>query len=367
MYLTKDSFLNSDWKNWKWQMKNSIKSIEDLSKWIEVSQEEFEAIEKTKEKYKWRVTPYYADLMDKYDANCPIRRQAIPHLDETIETATSNIDPVGDTKNRVTNRVVHKYPNRVILLVTSLCPVYCRHCTRKYHTTAIDNTYFGESEKLSFNEDFEYITNNKEVEDVLLTGGDPLMYSDTKIGYILEKLNEIDHVKLIRFGTRFPVLLPQRITDEFVNLIKGYKKIWVNTHFNHPNEVTPEALSAISKLIDNGIPVGNQTVLLKGVNDDAEILKKLNQTLVYNRIRPYYLYHCDDVTGIHHFRTSITKGLDIMDALVGYSTGFSVPQYVVTTELGKIPLLRENIVNHENNEYKLRGYKGNFITYTDSE
>jgi lysine 2,3-aminomutase len=335
---TSDDFSAAQWSDWKWQMANSIRKLNSLKEWINVTEEEDCAIQNTEKKYKWRITPYYAALMDKDDPCCPVRLQAVPHLDEMIEDITTEVDPVGDMFYRKTNRVIHKYPNRIVLLVTEMCPVYCRHCTRKFHTAAHDGSYFESGEGLNYEKDFQYIADHPEIKDVLLTGGDPLSYSDTKIEYILNELRQIRHVEVIRFGSRFPVFLPQRITDQFCDMLAKYQPIWFSTHFNHSKEITIEAIAACDKLLARGIPVQNQTVLLKGINDDIKTMRELMSNLIKNRIRPYYIYHCDQVTGVAHFKTSIAKGREIMQNLWGHISGFSVPRYIITTKIGKISL-----------------------------
>ncbi len=361
---TADDFSNAQWSDWKWQMANSVRKLNTLKEWINVTEEEELAIESTEKKYKWRITPYYASLMDKDDPLCPVRLQAVPHLDEMIDDITTEVDPVGDMLYRKTNRVIHKYPDRIVFLVTELCPVYCRHCTRKFHTTAYDGSYFENGEGLNYEEDFQYIANNPAIKDVLLTGGDPLSYSDAKIEYILNKLRQIEHIEIIRFGSRFPVLLPQRITDEFCDMLARYQPIWFSTHFNHSKEITADAISACDKLLSRGIPVQNQTVLLKGVNDDVTTMRVLMSDLIKNRIRPYYIYHCDHVTGVAHFKTSIAKGQEIIQNLWGHISGFSVPRYIVTTKIGKISLEHAQFQSVDGG-ILLKNYRGEEILLTE--
>jgi lysine 2,3-aminomutase len=276
--------------------------------------------------------------MDPSDPECPIRKQAIPHNDEFVAITDADVDPVGDRLYRRTNRVIHKYPDRIVFLVTAKCPVYCRHCTRKYHTTDVAGTYFAERESNPIDEDLEYIRNHPEIRDVTLSGGDPLSYHDHQLEHIIGSIRAIPHIEIIRIGSRLPVLLPQRITPELCAVFDRHGPIWVNTHFNHPREITTQAAAACDELLRHGVPVGNQTVLLKGVNDDVETMRRLCTELVRIKVRPYYLYHCDHVRGVTHFETSLEKGLEIMEGLVGFITGFAIPQYVLTTKIGKIPL-----------------------------
>ena len=354
----------TNWSDWRWHMANRIRTVDQLQKWIDVSDAEEYAIEHTKQSYKFSITPYYASLMDKSDPNCPIRRQAIPSHDELTVYPGADVDPVGDTRYRKTNRIIHKYPDRVVLMVTETCPVYCRHCTRKFHTTSKSGTYFREREALSFEEDFQYIANTPSIRDVLLTGGDPLVYSDSKLETIICRLRSIPHVEIIRIGSRFPVLLPQRITEKFCSMLEKYHPLWLNTHFNHPREITPLAAEACDRLIRHGIPVQNQSVLLKGINDNLETMRRLLCELLRIRVRPYYLYHCDNVVGVSHFLTSIEAGKALMAGMYGNITGFALPSYIITTHLGKIPITREH-VRRQGDHYFLEGYQGHTMIYEE--
>lgn len=343
--------------DWRRQMAHRITTLEELREWIEVTPGEEEAIRRSEGKYRWSITHYYASLMDPHDEHCPVRRQAVPSLREFDPPPEASVDPVGDMYYRKTNRVVHKYPDRIVFLVTAVCPVYCRHCTRKYHTTDMDGTYFEEKESKSLEQDFAYIAAHPEIRDVLLTGGDPLVYPDEKLGFILRSLRAIEHVEIIRIGSRFPVLMPARITPELCKLLEEVHPVWLNTHFNHPKEITPEAAAACDRLLRHGVPVQNQSVLLKGVNDDAETMRALVHGLLKIRVRPYYLYHCDNVVGVSHFMTSLEEGRAIMEQLAGYTTGFAVPQYVLTTDLGKIPASRQMLERDENGEVWIESYR----------
>lgn len=345
------------WGTWRQQLSQRITTLDGLRAWIDLSPDEEAAIERTRGVYRWSVTQYYASLMDRTDPTCPIRQQAVPGLRELIEHPGADIDPVGDMTYRRTNRVIHKYPDRIVFLVTSVCPVYCRHCTRKYHTTQVDGTYFGEREAASYEPDFQYIREHPEIRDVLLTGGDPLVYPDGKLAGILEQLRAIPHVEIIRIGSRFPVLMPARITPELCRMLESFHPLWLNTHFNHPREVTPEAAAACDMLMRHGIPVQNQSVLLKGINDDIDTMRELVHSLLKIRVRPYYLYHCDNVRGVSHFMTSLEEGRAIMEQLLGFTTGFAVPQYVVTTDYGKIPAMRQVVHRDEDDDLWIENYK----------
>jgi lysine 2,3-aminomutase len=349
----RDSAAAEDWRS---QLQHRVTTVEQLREWINVSPEEEEAIAACEGKYRWGITPYYASLMDKDDVACPIRRQAVPSLGEFESHPNASVDPVEDMLHRKTNRVVHKYPDRVLVLVTGVCPVYCRHCTRKYHTMDVNGTYFEEGETTSWEADFEYIASHREVRDVLLSGGDPLTYGDDRLEEVVSRVREIPHVEIIRIGSRFPVVLPQRITPELCEMLERYHPLWLNTHFNHPREITPQAAQACDRLTRHGIVVQNQSVLLKGINDDLPTMRALLTGLLRIRVLPYYLYHCDNAVGVSHLATSLERGRQIMRGLLGHTTGFAVPRYVLTTPLGKIPLWEESIHQGEDG-YWVENYK----------
>ncbi|MEV8477435.1 arginine 2,3-aminomutase [Streptomyces sp. NPDC051173] len=351
----------AEWDDWRWHMRKRITSVAKARQWINLSPEEEKAIAGSAGKYRWSITPYYASLMDPDDPSCPVRQQAVPAPGELVEFPGAEVDPVGDTYYRRTNRVVHKYPDRVIMLVTEACPVYCRHCTRKFHTTDVHGTYFRDDEGGSFDEDLRYIAEHPEIRDVLLTGGDPLSYRDGKLEEIVSGLRAIPSVEVVRIGSRFPVLLPQRITEDLCEMLSRYHPVWLNTHFNHPKEITAESAAAVDRLLRHGIPVGNQTVLLRGINDDVTTMRTLMTELLRIRVRPYYLYHCDNVTGVSHFMTSVEKGWEIMEGLQGHITGFAVPQYVLTTRIGKVPLARPYFARTADG-LRLRNHQGQEMT-----
>jgi lysine 2,3-aminomutase len=355
---------SEQWADWRWHMRHRITQVEELREWIHVTPDEAKAIDESAGKYRWSITPYYASLMDPDDPKCPVRQQAVPSLGEFLEYSGADVDPVGDMFYRKTNRVVHKYPDRVIMLTTESCPVYCRHCTRKFHTTDVGGTYFRDNEGGSWAEDFRYIAEHPEIRDVLLTGGDPLSYRDEKLEDIISQLRGIPSVEIIRIGSRFPVLLPQRVTDALCEMVSRYHPVWINTHFNHPKEITAESAAAVDRMLRHGIPVGNQTVLLKGINDDIDTMRRLMTELLRIRVRPYYIYHCDNVTGVSHFMTTLEKGWEIMAGLQGHITGFGVPQYVLTTRIGKIPMTRPYYRETENG-LLLRNYRGETMIVGD--
>ncbi len=360
-YTTKKDLI---WDDWRSQMQHRIQTLDALRGWIKVTDQEELAIKACEGKYRWSITPYYASLMDPEDDTCPIRRQAVPSALEVQTFPDTSVDPVGDMVYRKTNRVVHKYPDRVIFLVTDVCPVYCRHCTRKYHTTDLEGTYFESNPAADWDPDFAYIENTPAIRDVLLTGGDPLTLTDEKLESIIARLRAIPHVEIIRIGSRYPVLLPQRITPDLCQMLDRYQPIWLNTHFNHTKEITSDSAAAVDRLIRHGVVVQNQTVLLKGINDSVETMKALLHGLLKIKVRPYYIYHCDNVTGVSHFMTSIEKGRDIMRGLWGHTTGFAVPHYIVTTMLGKVSLAEESV--HQDAEgYWLENYQGKTMRLPD--
>lgn len=314
-----------EWNDWYWQVRHRIQSVEELEEFLPLSDSEKEDIRKVLEVFRLGITPYYASLMDPQDPTCPVRRQAVPTISETMSGIADMQDPLSEDADSPVPGLTHRYPDRVLFLITDQCSMYCRHCTRRRFAGQKDAGLSWES----LERGIEYIKNTPEVRDVLLSGGDALLMSDSKLEEIIRRLREIPHVDIIRLGTRTPVVMPQRITDNLVNMLKKYHPIWLNTHFNHPKEITPESISACEKLVDAGIPVGNQSVLLRGVNDNPEIMKKLVLDLVRIRVRPYYIYQCDLSMGIEHFRTKVSKGLEIMEALRGHISGYAVPTYVV--------------------------------------
>jgi lysine 2,3-aminomutase len=356
---------SEDWGDWRWHLRNAIRTREALEAYIVVSETERAAIEATSARYRWQITPYYAALMDPSDDNCPIRLQAIPALAEMEEDGTSTTDPVDELVYRRTNRITHKYPDRVILNLTRVCPVYCRHCTRKYHTTHRQGTYFAGRESDDLRDDIAYVAADPRIRDVLVTGGDPLSYPDDRLCEVVGALRAIPHVEIIRIGTRFPVLLPQRITPKLCEMLERFHPIWVSTHFNHPKEITAEAAQACDRLLRHGIPVQNQSVLLKRVNDNAETMRQLVHGLIRIRVRPYYLYHCDRVSGVSHFVTSVETGRDIMRSLWGWTTGFAVPRYIITTPVGKVSL-EEAQSSQAGDGYDLHGWGGTNYRYRET-
>ncbi|MFA5482865.1 MAG: lysine 2,3-aminomutase [Bacilli bacterium] len=354
-----------DWNNWKWQVRNRIMTVEKLSEYINLSKEEKEAIKQVLSKFRMSITPYFLCLIDPDDPNCPIRKQAIPSIKETYNGVHDLLDPLHEDVDSPVPGLTHRYPDRVLFLITDMCSMYCRHCTRRRFAGQKDF----EQPLAKIDNAIEYIRNHSEVRDVLLSGGDALLVSDERLEYIIKKLREIKHVEIIRIGTRTPVVLPQRITDDLVNMLKKYHPIWINIHVNHSNEFTSELVNALNKMNNAGIPLGNQSVLLRGINDCVHIMRDLVHHLVYFRVRPYYIYQCDLSMGIEHFRTSVSKGIEIIEGLRGHTSGFAVPTFVVDAPGGggKIPVGPNYVISQGPNKVILRNFEGRIATYFEPE
>ena len=352
-----------EWDDWKWQVENRIDTVEKLNKIVNLTEKEKEDIAKVLEKFRMGITPYYAAHMGKDDPRDPIRMQAIPTFAETHRSEADMLDPLSEDEDSPAPGLTHRYPDRVLFLITDQCSMYCRHCTRRRFAGQSDDEVGMEN----IDKCIEYIRNTPQVRDVLLSGGDCLLVSDKKLEYIISKLREIPHVEIVRLGSRTPVVLPQRITDDLVNMLKKYHPIWLNTHFNHPNEFTPESMEALRKLADAGIPLGNQSGLLRGVNDCPHIMRELVHKLVMNRVRPYYIYQCDLSLGIEHFRTPVAKGIEIIESLRGHTSGYCVPTFVVDAPGGggKTPVGPDYVLSRSSNKLILRNYEGVITTYTE--
>lgn len=356
------SVTEEQWNDWRWQLKNGIRDIETLEKVIELTDEERANLRKCLGKFTMEITPYYAALMDHKDADCPVRMQSVPRLNELFDAPSDLNDPLHEDVDSPVPGLTHRYPDRVLLLVTNICSMNCRHCTRRrlVGDTDVDMPEDNVAKAI------EYIRNTPQVRDVLISGGDPLVLPDERLESIIRRLREIEHVEIIRIGTRMPVVLPQRITDNLVNMLKQYHPIYVNTHFNHPKEITAEAKEACRKLADAGISIGNQSVLLRSINDDPVVMKKLVHKLLTIRVKPYYIYQCDLSLGISHFRTSVAKGIEIVESLRGHTTGFAVPTFVVDAPGGggKIPVMPNYLISMGDDRAILRNYEGVITTYT---
>ena len=354
---------DEQWNDWKWQVKNRIETYEELSKYFTFSDEEADGIKKALAKFRMAITPYYLSLIDPNDPFDPIRRQAIPQGAECNIAPADLNDPLHEDEDSPAPGLTHRYPDRVLFLITDMCSMYCRHCTRRRFAGQKDD----ESPSQRIEKCLEYIEKTPQVRDVLLSGGDALMVSDQKLEYIIGRLRKIPHVEIVRIGSRTPVVCPQRITPELCEMLKKYHPIWLNTHFNHPNEFTPEAEQALARLANAGIPLGNQTVLLRGVNDCVHVMKKLMHELVRNRVRPYYIYQCDLSMGLEHFRTPVSKGIEIIENLRGHTSGYAVPTFVVDAPGGggKTPVMPQYVISQSPDKVILRNFEGVITTYTE--
>lgn len=349
------------WNDWKWQMANRITNSRQLTEILNISTDEQKGIEMCLERFRMAITPYYASLIDRNNPEDPVRKQAIPNKKELLVSEGELHDPLAEQHYSPVSNIVHRYPDRVLFLLTDKCAMYCRHCTRRRMVGKKDCSITEEAVENAV----QYIREHEVIRDVLLSGGDPLMLPDSKLESIISRLRKIPHVEVIRIGTRVPVVLPMRITDELLSMLKKYHPIWINTHFNHPNEITEASKAACEKIADAGIPLGNQNVLLRGVNDDVDILKKLYTSLVKMRVRPYYMYQCDVAEGIGHFRTPVEKGIEIMRNIRGYISGYAVPTFVIDAPMGggKVPINPEYLVSISDDQVIMRNYKGEFYTY----
>jgi len=352
---------DSAWNDWRWQVQNRIDSVEKIEEFINLDVDEKESIQKVLARFRMSITPYYFTLMDPYNPKCPIRLQAVPSVNETHIGKHDLADPLHEDGDSPVPGLTHRYPDRVLLLITDMCSMYCRHCTRRRLAGQTDASFSHDKVENAI----QYIRDNPKIRDVLLSGGDALLVSDERLDYILGELHKIEHVEIIRIGSRVPVVLPQRITPELINVLKKYQPIWFNTHFNHSKEFTIESKRAIDLLADAGIPLGNQSVLLRGINDCVNIMKRLVHDLVALKIRTYYIYQCDLSEGIEHFRTPITKGIEIIEALRGHTSGFAVPTFVVDAPGGggKIPVMPQYMISQSPKRVVLRNFEGVITTY----
>jgi len=344
-------------------MRNSVKSLAQLTGKMTLSAEEHAGVLLANTKLAMGITPYFFNLIDPFDPECPIRRQMIPRIEEMTYAPTDMADPCGEDHDMPVPGLVHRYPDRVLFLVTDRCASYCRYCTRSRVVSGV-----GEQElELDFDRAIEYLQKHTEVRDVLLSGGDALLLSDKKLGDLLRRLRAIDHIEFLRIGSRVPIFLPQRITPELCTMLKEFHPLWMSVHVNHPKELTTEVREALGRLADAGIPLGNQSVLLKGVNDDPVVMKTLVQKLLRCRVRPYYLYQCDLIQGSSHLRTSVAKGLEIIENLRGHTTGYAIPQYVIDGPGGggKIPVNPDYVVAKTPDSIVLRNYKGDIYEYPE--
>lgn len=353
------------WDDWKWQVSHRITTLDQLKQVVNLTPEEEEGVKEALKTLRMAITPYYAMLMDPDDPKDPIRKQGIPTIYETYKSEADLEDPLHEDIDSPAPHLTHRYPDRVLFLITDQCAMYCRHCTRRRLAGETDAAF----PMHEYEEAFKYIEEHQEVRDVLISGGDCLLVNDKHLEQIIARLRSIPHVEIVRLGSRTPVVMPQRITDDLVNMLKKYHPIWLNTHFNHPKEMTPEAEKALAKMADAGIPLGNQSVLLRGVNDCVHIMKRLVHLLVKNRVRPYYIYQCDMSVGIEHFRTAVSKGIEIIEGLRGHTSGYAVPTFVLDAPGGggKTPIMPQYLISMSDRKVITRNYEGTISCYTEPE
>lgn len=355
-----------DWNDWHWQLRNQVHNGNTLSRFLNLSDHEKLAINKQGKTLPFAITPYFLSLLDCNDAAQPLRRTMIPVIQEFLHCHEESIDPLGEDGHTTIPGLVHRYPDRVLFLASNVCAAYCRYCTR---SRMISDRQEGQrNQEGQWDAALEYIRGHQQIRDVLISGGDPLMLIDEKLDYLLSQLRKIRHVEFIRIGTKTPVVLPQRITRSLIRMFKKHRPLWISIHFTHPDELTPETREACARLADAGIPLGSQTVLLKGVNDNLDTMTHLVHGLLKIRVRPYYLYQCDPIVGSSHFRTPVKSGLDIIKGLRGFTSGYAIPHYVIDAPGGggKIPLLPEYAVGYDGGKLVLRNYEDKIFYYPDA-
>jgi lysine 2,3-aminomutase len=356
---------DADWNDWRWQLKHRITTVEQLQKFLPtLTPEELAGAKLANQKLALGITPYFFNLIDPVDENGPIRRQVVPRIEETQTAPWEMSDPCGEDSHSPVPGLVHRYPDRVLFLVTDRCAAYCRYCTR----SRLVSNASGYDFHPEYDKQIAYIAEHPEIRDVLLSGGDPLLLSDEKLENLLSRLRAIPHVEFLRIGTRIPIFLPQRITPELCAMLKNFHPLFISVHSNHPRELTTEVRDALGRLADAGIPLGNQSVLLKHVNDDAEVMKAHVQKLLMCRVRPYYIYQCDLISGSAHLRTSVRKGLEIMEKLRGHTTGYAVPTYVIDAPGGggKVPVNPEYVLCRNAGRVLVRNYEGKIFEYPEA-
>ena len=353
----------SDWNDWRWQLRHRITTLETLETLLPLTTEEREGTLLAGKKLALGITPYFFNLINRSDPHCPIRRQVIPRVEETAVAPWELTDPCGEDERMPVPGLVHRYVDRVLFLVTDRCASYCRYCTRSRVVSGVGERQL----ETDFSAAIEYIRRHAEVRDVLLSGGDPLLLSDERLEHLLAELRAIPHVEILRIGSRVPVFLPQRITPELCAMLKQFHPLWMSIHTNHPREATTEMAAACGRLADAGIPLGNQTVLLRGVNDDPVVMKSLMHKLLVMRVRPYYIYQCDLVRGTDHLRTSVRQGIKIMESLRGHTTGYAVPEYVIDAPGGggKIPVGPVTVAAHDKQRVLIRNHEGELYEYPE--
>ena len=353
----------AEWGDWRWQLRNRVTTLSGLESRLHLTTEERGGVLLAGTKLALAVTPHYFNLIERDNPSCPIRRQVIPRIEEGDDSPYDMADPCGEDAAMPVPGLVHRYPDRVLFLVTDRCASYCRYCTRSRMVSGV-----GEQElHTDFEEAFAYLEKNRQVRDVLLSGGDALLLSDDRLEGILRRLRAIPHIEFLRIGTRVPIFLPQRVTPALCAMLKKYHPLWMSVHVNHPRELTLEVRDALGRLADSGIPLGNQSVLLAGVNDSAQTMKELVHKLLQCRVRPYYLYQCDLILGSSHLRTSVAKGIEIIEALRGFTTGYAVPQFVIDAPGGggKVPVNPGYVLHHDRNKVVVRNFEGRIFEYPE--
>jgi lysine 2,3-aminomutase len=354
---------SSEWGDWRWQQRHRVTTLAALEEHLQLNSEERAGVLLAGTKLAMAITPHYFNLIERDNPDCPIRRQVIPRIEEGYDSPYDMADPCGEDSHMPVPGLVHRYPDRVLFLVTDRCASYCRYCTRSRVVSGV-----GEQELVTdFEEAFRYLEKNTAIRDVLLSGGDALLLSDSRLEAILQRLRSIPHLEFLRIGTRVPIFLPQRITPELCAMLRKYHPLWMSVHVNHPRELTTEVRDALGRLSDSGIPLGNQSVLLKGVNDSPEVMKDLIHKLLLCRVRPYYLYQCDLIRGSSHLRTSVAKGIEIIESLRGFTSGYAIPQYVIDAPGGggKVPINPNYVAYHDSEKIVIRSYEGKIFEYPE--
>jgi lysine 2,3-aminomutase len=354
---------SEQWNDHRWQLRNRVSSLSDLELRIKLSDEERAGVLLAGTKLAMSITPHFFNLVDRDDPNCPIRRQVIPRIEEAWNAPEEMADPCGEDSHMPVPGLVHRYPDRVLFLVTDRCASYCRYCTRSRVVSGVGEQHL----ETQWEPAFRYLEQHTEIRDVLLSGGDPLLFSDDRLDKILTRLRAIKHLQFLRIGSRIPIFLPQRITPELCNMLKKHHPLFISIHTNHPRELTSEVRDALARLADAGVPLGNQSVLLRGVNDSVEIQKALVHKLLMCRVRPYYLYQCDLITGSSHLRTSVAEGVAVIEGLRGHTTGYAIPQFVIDGPGGggKIPINPNYLVDTATGRVTLRNFEGEIFDYPD--
>jgi lysine 2,3-aminomutase len=358
---------DNDWNDWRWQLRHSIRGLDALERSLHLSDDERRALQRNRNSLPNSITPYYLSLLDRVDANQPLRRTMVMVNQEYVRTPEESVDPLAEDADSPVPGLVHRYPDRVLFLVTGTCPVYCRYCTRSRMVGSQDGEY--EFSTAQWERAIDYIARTPVIRDVLLSGGDPLVLSDDRLEWVLSRLRRIPHVEFLRIGTKVPVVLPQRVTPALTRMLRRYHPLWMSLHFIHPDELTIEVEQACGRLADAGIPLGSQTPLLAGVNDSVDVCQRLFHGLLRFRVKPYYLYQADLVVGTSHFRTAVSKGLEIIEGLRGHTTGYAVPTFAIDVPGGggKIPIVPSSQVPRDGDHILLRNYEGRVFRFPDPQ